>query len=241
MNKRVKLRFDTSNESILWKSKIKTSFWDLLLYRFSAYSFFAFLIFFIWIFWIGLSYNVFNYKNLGLFILCFIIASALTFPDFYAAFNFKFMYLTRKGLIVKTRFNGELFYPYGSFVMYSNAKTIYTDYHSYGLKRVFTYEEITIFSLKHPKKTFALPKKRPPLKSYIFKGVYSLSDQTDFLGAFENHEEFKKLCTQYTQRALKTMNAKEKEQFLNLCLNVPYNVFEVNFEFYWDDFIDIES
>lgn len=227
MNERAKFRFNTSNESILWESKIKASFWDLLRYKFNYFSFLLFFVGFIFsvcFIWLGLSYGI-RYEYWFLCILSSILFGVLIVSNFYTTFNFKSMYLTRKGLIVKTRFNGELFYPYGSFVMYSDAKIINTHYN-------VNTEEITIFSLKQSKKTFAIPKKMPPLKSYILKEPDYIIDQIDFLGAFENHEEFKKLCTQYTQLALKTMNAEEKEQFFNLCLNVPYNVFEVIFEFY---------
>ncbi|MCH5336673.1 MAG: hypothetical protein J1D99_04560, partial [Campylobacter sp.] len=99
IQKRTKFSLDKNDESVLWESKIKASFWDLLRYRLSVYSFFTLLIFFIYILWIALNYNAFNYKNLCLFILCFTLASVLTFPDVYATFNFKFMYLTRKGLV----------------------------------------------------------------------------------------------------------------------------------------------
>lgn len=185
-------------DTILWKPKRK--FYFLAILQYAIY--FGMAIFFCWFCWFVLLK-----ESLWYFILALGLSIFFAFES-YKALNFQSMLLTEKGLLVKTRFNGEIFYPYGKFVMsYSIAV---------GLR---FFERITIHNPNNK-------------KEFLFPCGY------DSLGNFENNQAFKELCTTYTQQALESMDTEKiVELYILYANNIEYifneersnNVFTIDF------------
>lgn len=98
----------------------------------------------------------------------------------YSTLDFKKIILTQNGLILKTRFSGDIFCPYGEFIIYDDSYFRIP-------------QEVIGIDLKDIKKYFIIPKSR-----------YQIGD---ILGDIES---FSDICQQYTQKALATMNLESK-------------------------------
>lgn len=133
-----------------------------------------------------------------------LLAIFITFfyiSELYETLNFKSIILTEQGLILKMRwFDTEIFYPYGSF----------------------TIKSITMQFIKFDE-TISF------LSNTTIKNFKMLNGFESF-GSFENNHTFKELCTQYTQKALETMNLEEK---VNL-----YKLYRANIEIFFNQEID---
>lgn len=197
------IKQDENGGEVVWKSKRK--FYLLAILQYALY--FGMAIFFCWFCWFVLLKESLWYLPLALGLSIFDVF------EIYKALNFKSMYLTKKGLLLKTRFNGNIFYPYGSFAINSSIAV--------GIR---FFERIEIHNIKYCKE-----------KSFIFPcGV-------DSFGSFQNNHMFKELCTNYTQQALETINLEEKVNLYKLYrLNIEYffseeinhNVFTIDFSPY---------
>lgn len=120
--------------------------------------------------------------NISLWFLVFAISyNAFMLWQIYNAINFKSIYLTQKGLFLTTRFNGDIFYQYGDFVICFYIRV-----------GIMFFEEITIINTKQQK------------RSFLFPCGY------DSFGNFENHQVFKEICTKNTQQALESMDIDKK-------------------------------
>lgn len=163
--------FDKNGEEIIWQGKRK--YHSVGVFQYMLY--FIVGAFFMWFAWILVL-------DISLWFLIFaIIYNAFMLWQIYNASNFKSIHLTQQGLVLFTRFSGDIFYRYGDFVIRFDIPI--------GIRFC---EDITITNTKQQK------------RSFIFPCGY------DSFGSFENNRDFKELCTKYTQQALESMDIIEK-------------------------------
>lgn len=140
-----------------------------------------------------------------------LVLSIFYYFEIHKALNFKSMVLTNKGLLLKMRFEKDIFYPYGSFVA------------QFIIRRMIRFEEVVSFMSNNICKSFAMP------------------NGYDSLGSFKNNQEFKELCTKYTNQALESLNPQEKANLYKLYQSnienffgeiINHNVFIIDFDPY---------
>ncbi|MGX2972476.1 hypothetical protein, partial [Helicobacter sp. T3_23-1059] len=129
----------------------------------------------------------------------------------YYCINLRKIYLTTKGLWIYTRFNGKIFYPYGYFVVESKISGGFQNW-----------ESIEIHCPQKPTKTFMFPVGRASM------------------GVFINNDDFKRICSNQTQKALESMSIKDIVSLYAIFtksepkeFSMPnYNVFNIDFSIY---------
>ena len=192
-------RFDKNGDEILWESKKKY-------HPVGAFQYMLYFIvgaFFMWFSWILVF-------NISLWWLIFAISyNAFMLWQMYNAINFKSIHLTQKGLVLATRFCGDICYLYGDFVIRFDI--------AIGIR---FYEDITITNTKQQNRTF------------LFPCGY------DSFGSFENNQGFKEICTIKTQQTLESMDIDKKAYLYKIyALNIDIifnekrnsNVFIIDF------------
>ncbi|TLD82990.1 hypothetical protein [Helicobacter trogontum] len=193
---------DSESSSIIWKGKRK-------FYLITTLFYLIYLIFGIFIscfFWTGLLQKSFWY------ILIAIPLTLFSLYEVYKALNLKAVLLTQNGLLLKTLFNGDVFYPYGYFTAGSSL--------AIGIKY---FERVSVDNTNHSKMEFLFP--------YGY----------DSLGSFKNNQEFKALYTKHTNQALESLNLQDKVNLYKLyqsnieCIfdeERNHNIFTIDFSPY---------
>lgn len=190
-----------NNITILWQSRRKIIYPSLFFYIL----YFIFGIFMCWFCWFVLIKESLWYVLLAMLLTIFFISEA------YEALNLESITLTDKGLILKMKFDKDIFYPYGQFTIQSV------------IRGVIRFEEDLSFISNQNCKTFKMP------------------NGYDTFGNFYNNQTFKDLCTKYTQQALESLNLQERANLYKLYQsNVEHvfneirnhNVFTIDFSLY---------
>ncbi|MGX3044327.1 hypothetical protein [Helicobacter sp. T3_23-1056] len=164
-------RYDKNGDEILWEGKRK--YHPAGVFQYMLY--FIVGAFFMWFSWILVF-------KISLWWLIFAISyDAFMLWQMYNAINFKSIHLTQKGLVLTTRFGGDICYLYGDFVIRFDIPI--------GIRFC---EDITITNTKQQNRTFPFP------CGY------------DSFGSFENNQDFKEICTTKTQHALESMDIDKK-------------------------------
>ncbi len=114
-----KIQIDYSQ--ILWESKINLDSTSKIRVFFFILVKFAILYIFYWIF--GVGFILFQSNIIYEYILGIITLSTSFIYIFlgvfiYSTLDFKKIFLTKNGLILQTRFSGDILYEYGQFIMY---------------------------------------------------------------------------------------------------------------------------
>ncbi|MGX3044325.1 hypothetical protein [Helicobacter sp. T3_23-1056] len=163
-------RYDKNGVEILWEGKKK--YHPVGLFLFIAFWCGGGLA--IWTMWHFMRVESLWY---GVPLICF-VGIACLFG--YYCINLRKIYLTTKGLWIHTRFNGDIFYPYGYFVVH------------YMVGSMISFAEFdTIHSPQKSSKTFMFP---------VVRGS---------MGVFMNNDDFKRICSKQTQKALESMSIKD--------------------------------
>ncbi len=129
----------------------------------------------------------------------------------YYCMNLRKIYLTTTGLWIHTRFNGDTFYPYGYFVIESQTSGGFQNW-----------ESIEIHCPQKPTQTFMFP---------VGRGS---------MGVFMNNDDFKRICSKQTQKALESMSIKDIASLYAIFIKFEpkeffmpsYNVFNIDFSIY---------
>ncbi|RDU59488.1 hypothetical protein CQA53_11415, partial [Helicobacter didelphidarum] len=181
-----KIQIDRSQ--ILWESKIN-------LYATSKYRIFFFIIvkvailyMFYWIF--SASFRLFQSNviyeyTLGMLTLLTGFVYIFVGGFIYSTIDFKKMFLTKNGLILQTRFSGDILYKYGQFIMYEE-------------NHFRIPQEVIAIESEYAKKYFIMPIPRP-INSNVLHG--------NILGDIVT---FSKICKQQTETAIKAMDTKSR-------------------------------
>lgn len=194
-------RYDKNGDEILWEGKKK--YHPVGLFLFIAFWCGGGLA--IWTMWHFMRVESLWY---GVPLICF-VGIACLFG--YYCINLRKIYLTTKGLWIHTRFNGDIFYPYGYFVVH------------YMVGSMIPFAEFdTIHSPQKSSKTFLFPVGR------------------DSMGAFMNNDDFKRICSKQTQKALESMSLKDISNLYAIFTKLEpkkiympsYNVFNIDFSIY---------
>lgn len=96
-----------------------------------------------------------------------LVLSIFYYFEIHKALNFKSMVLTNKGLLLKMRFEKDIFYPYGSFVA------------QFIIRGMIRFEEVVSFMSNNICKSFAMPNGYDSLGSLkIIKNLKSYAPNT---------------------------------------------------------------
>ncbi|MGX3046049.1 hypothetical protein [Helicobacter sp. T3_23-1056] len=194
-------RYDKNGDEILWEGKKK--YHPVGLFLFIAFWCGGGLA--IWTMWHFMRVESLWY---GVPLICF-VGIACLFG--YYCINLRKIYLTTKGLWIHTRFNGDIFYPYGYFVIESQTSGGFQNW-----------EMIEIHSFQKSSKTFMFP---------VVRGS---------MGVFMNNDDFKRICSKQTQKALESMLIKDISNLYAIFTKLEpkkiympsYNVFNIDFSIY---------
>lgn len=193
-------KYDKNGEEIIWEGKKK--YHPAGVFQYMLY--FIIGAFYMWFSWIMVL-------HISLWFLIFAISyNAFMLWQIYNIINFKSIHLTQKGLVLATRFSGDIFYLYGDFVIRFDIPI--------GIRFC---EDITITNTKQQNRTFPFP------CGY------------DSFGSFENNQVFKEICTKHTQQALESMDIDKKAELYKIYTRNIYIIFneERNSNVFMVDFL----
>lgn len=201
---RNKIEIDKSE--ILWESKI--NFHKIAVFFFIIVKLLALFVWFV-IFIASLAFS--TASPIGIITLFLIFLYIFSGCFIYYTINFKKMFLTKKGLVLQTRFSGDIFYQYGDFVAYDDSYFRIP-------------EDVIVISSKNSKQVFIMPS--------------SANTRGDNLGDID---AFRNICEQYFENALKNMDTKARVNlFLKYSQLFKYgvvlkNYFTIDFNPYLDE------
>ena len=210
-----KIKIDRSQ--ILWESKINlcaTSKISLFLFVLVKV---AILYIFYWIFGVGFvlfQSGVMYEYILGIVTLLTSFVYIFLGVFIYSTIDLKKIFLTNNGLILHTRFSGDIVYKYGQFIMYED-----------NYFRIP--QEVIVIESKDIKKYFIMPMPTNGLSGSILGNIVAFSE----------------ICKQQTEAAIQDMNIKSQVnlflkyyEHIEIIFNKErnHNIFTIDFAPYMD-------
>lgn len=210
-----KIQIDYSQ--ILWESKINLDSTSKIRVFFFILVKFAILYIFYWIFGVGFilfQSNIIYEYILGIMTLSTSFIYIFLGVFIYSTLDFKKIFLTKNGLILQTRFSGDILYEYGQFIMYEE-------------NHFRIPQEVIAVESKKNKKYFIMSRSNG-LSGSIFGDIAT----------------FSKICKQQTKIALNDMDTKSRvDLFLKYYEHIEiisneqrnHNIFTIDFSPYMDE------